>query len=94
MGKWLSRFFGYYATNFLVTIGLILLYGRMDPFAGYFLFFMPFSVWFTTIIMLGIKYKFPNINKYLFHLVLSPILNVITLIGVIAALILLENFNM
>lgn len=94
MGKWLIRFFGYYAINSIVTIGLIFLYGTIDPFAGYFLFFIPVSVWFATIIMLGIKYKFPDINKYLFHIVLSPALNILTLIGVIAALILLENFNM
>lgn len=84
--KWIGRILGYYVFNFIVALGLLLLYGQYDSFAGYYILVLPISVFITTIIMIIIRFRFENINKILFFL-LYPILNIISLVGLFILLI-------
>lgn len=79
MGKMFLRFVGYYAMNSIVTLILIFLYGIIDVAAGYLILVMPISAGIATLILLLIKYKFEEINKFLFAL-LVPIVNILGMI--------------
>ena len=43
--KWIGRILGYYVFNFIVALGLLLLYGQYDSFAGYYILVLPISAW-------------------------------------------------
>ena len=92
MGKWILRFFGYYVLNLLISVGLLLLYGRFDPFAGYYVIVLPLTVLFATLAMLIIRYKFPEMRLVTLYL-LAPFLNAVSIIGLLAALVLSGQGN-
>ncbi|MDI9502444.1 MAG: hypothetical protein QM287_05105 [Bacillota bacterium] len=89
MGIWILRIIGYYILNVIISIGLMVLYGQFDPTAGYFLLILPVTAAIATVMMLGIKYKFPKLHPVVFFL-LAPVANVLS-VFLLFGLMILEN---
>lgn len=88
--KFIGRFIGYYILNIIVSFGVLFLYGYFDPFAGYYVLVLPITGFFATLIMLYIRNRFESMNRILFFL-LSPIINVLCIVGLFVILILTEQ---
>lgn len=64
----LSKFLLYSFLCFLILVGLIMLYGQIEQYAGFLLLFTPIAAPIGGLILMEIKKRRPNINIFLFLL--------------------------